>query len=208
MRRFFQRRPGCYDPFRVSLMGVMLLAGLSCGTPDPTIHPADSDLLLSLATYRELGENHRVVLADSTEPGQRLFVLGRLVQRGDRRPLPGLRVAIFHTNANGSYEEAVAGDESTARLSGSVEADSAGRFLMSTILPGGYGRREGGHIHIHVSTANAGFYDIHFAQYAGWGLRRWAERTQRGVVFELHAMGDTLVVAGDLPIQLLSTIRE
>lgn len=188
------------------ILGLALWSA-GCESPDGVIPPADTALATEVTTHREIGEAHQLVLADSEETGQRLLLIGQLVDRESGRPLPQRRVRLFHTNAEGSYEEAIPGDESTARLSGDLLSGPDGRFVLSTVFPGGYGSAEGSGGHIHTSIANATpeAYDIHFAPFAGAGLRRWAARSRQGVILDLYTMGDTLVATGRLPVGLPDT---
>ena len=181
----------------------LLVFFAACAEADRTIPPADAGSLEALARHQDLEQAHRLVLAGTDEPGRRFLLAGRLVRRDDGRPLVGRRIVLFHTNAEGSYEESVTGDESTARLRGDVASGPGGRFLVSTILPGAYdGSGSGGHIHAFVPGARPEYYDFHFAQYSGAGIRRWARRSGQGVILRLESKGDTLVSVGDLPVGL------
>ena len=201
------RCPCKLDRRRVLFVLGLALWGVGCESPNSVIPPADAALTEAVAAHREIGEAHQLVLAGSEEPGRRLVLIGQLVDRESGRPLPQWRIRLFHTNANGSYEEAVPGDESTARLSGDVMTDPDGRFVLSTVFPGGYGSAEGsgGHIHTSIASAKPEAYDIHFAPFAGAGLRRWAARSRQGVILDLYAMNDTLVAIGRLPVGLPDT---
>lgn len=202
------RRPGVRSlaGARWLLLGVLALA--CAGAPGDTAIPAaDEAFERDVAPFADLAPAHRLTLAASEEPGRRLLVFGRLVDRSGL-PLPDRAVRFFHTNAAGSYEERVAGDETTARLSGSLRTGPEGRYVLSTILPGDYGGAEGGHIHTEVAGADPLIYDFHFSQFMGYALRRWAEGSSVAVILELHARGDTLVAVSDLPVRPAPDVEE
>lgn len=159
-------------------------------------------MLATRAEYAALAPEHHALLAGADEPGDRLIVLGRLLDAADGSGLPGRTIIFYQAGRNGSYDEAIAGDESSARLRGEVTTDADGRFVVSTVLPGDYGATsDNRHIHMSVSGARVGNYDYYFSQYLNYGLRRWAEGTSHGIILELASIGDTLVALGDLAVR-------
>ena len=78
-----------------------------------------------------------VEIAGPGEPGARLTISG--VVR-DKRGLavPGAALHLYQTDATGRYTTEKPMDEPHARLNGRLRADTAGRFEIHTIRPGGY----------------------------------------------------------------------
>ena len=118
-------------------------------------------LLASPATARPSeSEVPSLTLAPTDEPGERLVVSGRVIGRSGG-PIAGARLHVYQADSTGQYTRERAMDEPHARLSGWVTCDSAGRFELRSIRPGGYPRalRLGdrdrhipAHIHIDVDA--------------------------------------------------------
>ncbi|MDX1438594.1 MAG: hypothetical protein R3284_01710 [Rubricoccaceae bacterium] len=173
-----------------------------------------SDAMLALrAEYRQLDESHQLQLADENEPGLRLLLLGTLTSSETDEPLPYRRIQLYQTDTTGSYNASIPGQENTARLNGTVQTDSLGRFLISTVLPGGYGSGSPsfgtGHIHTSVEGAHPEAYDFYFQQGISRGLYRWARGTDQAVVLDLNvAENDTLMAEANLVVRGLATAEE
>ncbi|NND72565.1 MAG: hypothetical protein HKN43_13395 [Rhodothermales bacterium] len=175
----------------------------SCTPIDRTIYPADDHLLTIADNYRKAAGEHVLQLVSEDEPGQRLLVLGRLVDEFDRE-LPNRVISFYHTDNQGEYGESVPGQESSARIQGSIATDGTGRFMLSTILPAGYDGG-GGHIHMSIDEATPSAYDFYFKQFAGTGLLRWANNSSQAVVLNLHhGRADTLIAISKLPVRGVS----
>ena len=187
----------------------LLLIATGCAEPDRTVHPASPALLAQRTGYARLDSLHRVSLADDTEPGQRLLILGRLVRLEDGRPIQNHPIRFYHADHDGSYDEATPGQEDTARIQGTVQTDSLGRFLVSTVMPGDYGSStDNRHIHMSVAGARPEAYDFFFSQYINAGLRRWANGSDQAVVLDLTQMeGDMLLAAGEVRAKAYGATR-
>ena len=185
------------------LLSLALLGGQCFETEPQAIDEADDALLSQRTAYERMDAAHQLVLAPPTEAGQRLLVLGRLVSKESGLPLAGRSIIFYQANHAGSYDESVPGDETTARLNGTVRTDSLGRFFLSTILPGDYGSTAGNrHIHTTVAGARPEGYDFFFRPYINRGLLSWARRSDQGIVLVLkQAPGDTLLAAADLVVK-------
>jgi protocatechuate 3,4-dioxygenase beta subunit len=95
------------------------------------------------------GTRSSIELVGADEPGERLVVSGAFFAP-DGKPLPGVRLAVYHTDTEGYYSRPES-DPRRARIKGSVSTDAAGRYEIRTILPGHYpGRPAERHIHVHV----------------------------------------------------------
>jgi protocatechuate 3,4-dioxygenase beta subunit len=104
-------------------------------------------------------DSSRLVIAGPDEPGTRLVVSGRVLQRDGRTPAAHARVGVYHTDASGEYGEHPTrrsyGFARDARLSGWLVTDARGRFEVHTIRPGHYpGGRTPQHVHFIVGGVN------------------------------------------------------
>ena len=92
-----------------------------------------------------------VVIAGKDEPGERLVVTGRVTDGG--KPLAGVSVFAFHTDANGRYTPGAGrNDDLNARLHGAMRTDAHGRYRFETIRPAPYGKANPAHIHYIVQA--------------------------------------------------------
>lgn len=181
------------------LLASCLLVVAACGTPER--EAADADLLAERDAYAALDSSHVVVIASSDEPGTRLLLLGRLLRSEDDEPVANHPVQLFHTDATGSYDESVPGDELTARLQGSVVTDGEGRFLVSTILPAGYDGGAGGHIHNLVKGAAPEFYNFNFGGSLGQRVMFWFERSDQHILLDSKQKADTVLAIAPLRVR-------
>lgn len=78
-----------------------------------------------------------VVLWQPGDPGERLFLRGRVVDP-EGRPLAGVRVSLRQADGNGNYHD--------IRYRATLETSDDGTFNVSTVLPGQYW----GPKHIHL----------------------------------------------------------
>jgi len=92
----------------------------------------------------------RVALVRDEEPGRRITIRGRVVERG--APVAGARLDLWQTDDRGVY--APEGGDDDARIHGSLVTDADGRFEVATIRPSGYPKTMiPAHIHVRVSRA-------------------------------------------------------
>ena len=91
------------------------------------------------------------MIADASEPGERLVVTGQVFGPDGATPVAGVIVYAYQTDANGEYRNDV---NRVARLHGWAKTDPQGRYEFQTIRPGAYpGRTIAAHIHFHVYGA-------------------------------------------------------
>ena len=91
----------------------------------------------------------RIRIPERQEPGARLSMSGT-VYDADGKPAPGVKVFLYHTDAEGYYSRPVS-DPRRARLRGTVWSDAQGRYAFDTIKPGHYaGTSQPPPLHIHV----------------------------------------------------------
>ncbi|MDX1513033.1 MAG: carboxypeptidase regulatory-like domain-containing protein [Gammaproteobacteria bacterium] len=80
-----------------------------------------------------------VVLWQPGDPGERLFLRGRVIDSGGR-PVPGATVALRQADGTGQYQE--------VRYRATFQTAKDGTFSISTVLPGQYWGPK--HIHMMV----------------------------------------------------------
>lgn len=91
-----------------------------------------------------------------SEPGPRLRVEGKVVNQSDGSPRAGVVVYFYQTDAKGIYALIGGKDVGSVnpRLFGFVKTDSAGRFVVNTIVPASYpGTTALRHIHWEIRQA-------------------------------------------------------
>ena len=104
------------------------------------------------------------VVAGADEPGERLWVEGRVVDR-DGAPLAGVEILVYQTGDDGYYS--IDGrDERDARLCVVIVTGEDGTYSLDTIRPGAY-PTGGVPEHIHFELRGAGLVrqraDLQFA---------------------------------------------
>jgi protocatechuate 3,4-dioxygenase beta subunit len=87
-----------------------------------------------------------IVVAGKEEPGDRLIVTGQVTD--GTKPLVGVSIYVFHTDANGRYATDGNNSDENARLHGAMRSDANGRYRYETIRPGNYpGGTSPAHVH-------------------------------------------------------------
>ncbi len=93
-------------------------------------------------------------IAESTEPGVRLAVEGRILGPDCRTPLKDYVIDVWQADADGNY---YVGSQSNYRLRGKIKTDAFGRYRFETVLPGRYGDAAGIRpAHLHVTFLSPG----------------------------------------------------
>jgi protocatechuate 3,4-dioxygenase beta subunit len=106
--------------------------------------------LLPLARLRAAPPSAEASLVDAKEPGERLHVSGRIVA-ADGTPASGIRLSVYHTDAEGYYTRPVS-DPRRARIRGALVTGPDGRYALHTIRPGNYpDAQQAAHIHVHLA---------------------------------------------------------
>ena len=100
----------------------------------------------------------RTVIAHEDEPGQRLFISGKVKQNDCENSISGSLIEIWQANDEGCYgivEDCDTGNPENDyfNLRGKFFSDSNGDYSFESILPGYYGSRPR-HIHIKITTPN------------------------------------------------------
>ncbi|MDQ2654826.1 MAG: hypothetical protein M3Z20_17465 [Chloroflexota bacterium] len=93
-----------------------------------------------------------IVVARTEEPGERFVVTGRVLD--GNRPLAGISIYVFHTDADGLYARDGINNDENARLHGAMRSDADGRYRFETIRPKGY---DGEPAHVHYVVIAPGY---------------------------------------------------
>lgn len=93
------------------------------------------------------------VLVSEKEPGVRMIVSGQVFDPSGTKPVPGVKLYAYHTDATGVYNKPGIREP---RLKTTVVTDAAGRFELRTIRPGSY-PGGGNPAHIHFEASGAGY---------------------------------------------------
>jgi protocatechuate 3,4-dioxygenase, beta subunit len=93
-----------------------------------------------------------IVVAGPGEPGDRFVVTGRVLN--GNKPLAGISIYVFHTDAKGLYARDGVNNDENARLHGAMRSDAEGRYRFETIRPKGY---DGEPAHVHYVVIAPGY---------------------------------------------------
>lgn len=105
-----------------------------------------------------------ITIADSTEPGTRLTVSGRVLGP-DNRPVPSASIYVYHTDNKGEYVPGSNAGMDRPRLHGFLRSDAEGRYSFTTIRPAPYpGSRIPAHVHFEIAPSGhpSRIYEIMF----------------------------------------------
>jgi protocatechuate 3,4-dioxygenase, beta subunit len=110
----------------------------------------------------------KTVIVSEKEPGEPLIVSGTIYSPDGRKPLEGITLYVYQTDATGVYSTAgTGGDNRNTRIHGVMRTGADGRYEFRTIKPASYpGTRIAAHIHAYVSGADYPEYwidEYHFA---------------------------------------------
>ncbi len=109
-----------------------------------------------LGPYFVEGAPIRIVIAHADEPGQRLYISGRILQNDCETPISGAMLEVWQANDAGCYSINLdcntgnPGDDDF-NLRGKMFSNANGQYAFETILPGNYANRPM-HIHIKITT--------------------------------------------------------
>ena len=93
--------------------------------------------------------NARIV--GENEPGQPLIVSGTIYSPDGSKPLEGINLYVYQTDATGRYSTS-GGDNRNTRIHGEMTTNAQGRYEFRTIRPASYpGTKNPAHIHAFVS---------------------------------------------------------
>lgn len=93
----------------------------------------------------------RTKIVSDTEAGEPLIVSGTIYSPDGKRPLEGITLYVYQTDATGRYST-TGGDNRGTRIHGVMRTNAEGRYEFRTIKPGSYpNSRNPAHIHAYVS---------------------------------------------------------
>lgn len=171
-----------------------LVTLFSCSPSSSTaqeIPPLTQEDQQLLQEYQQLEAPHFLQLTRADEPGEELLVIGQLVDRETGKPIPNCRTFLYHTNAEGEYEQRVENDPTTSKIKGEITTDEQGRFFIKTILPADYpGKTNNRHIHTTFYYESPYNMDLFFEPFAGNGAKKWSKKSGHGVVMPLKKQGN------------------
>ena len=106
------------------------------GPPGPDAPPGTCVATQSDVTgpFFEPGAPMRVMIADASEPGERLLVTGRVLGADCVTPVAGVHIEVWQADRDGNYHTPA----EQYRLRGWVTTDASGTFMVDTIVPGSY----------------------------------------------------------------------
>ncbi|HAN32393.1 MAG TPA: hypothetical protein DCQ06_12430 [Myxococcales bacterium] len=103
--------------------------------------------------YYEPNAPNTVVLTDSSEPGERLTLSGRIFNDSCSSAVGGMKIEVWHADTKGEYRNLSA----PTPLRATLKSDCSGYFSIETILPGAYldaGGYRPRHLHFRFTPAN------------------------------------------------------
>jgi protocatechuate 3,4-dioxygenase, beta subunit len=95
----------------------------------------------------------KTTIVSDREPGQPLIVSGTIYAPDGRKPLEGITLYVYQTDATGVYSTSGnGGDNRNTRIHGMMRTGADGLYEFRTIKPASYpGTRNAAHIHAYVS---------------------------------------------------------
>jgi len=110
-------------------LGWLILIFIACSCSIDRTTPELSTEETEVLEEYQAGNNGLIITA-ADEPGEKLVLCLTFVNKEDLDFLSKQEVLFYHTDATGEYRPVIPGDESSARLSGSVVTDSVGRIYL------------------------------------------------------------------------------
>ena len=146
-RRSFLKHASAFA-VALPLVEVSALGLISCG-------PTSSAEQKAVAPRAE-NVPSKIVMVSDKEAGTPLIVSGTVYAPDGRKPLEGITLYVYQTDATGVYSTTGAGgDNRNTRIHGVMRTGPDGRYEFRTIRPGSYpGTRNAAHIHAYVSGAD------------------------------------------------------
>ena len=93
-----------------------------------------------------------VRIVGDEEPGQPLIVSGTIYSPDGLKPLEGVNLYVYQTDATGVYSTSGSGNNRNTRIHGLMTTNAEGRYEFRTIRPASYpGTKIPAHIHAFVS---------------------------------------------------------
>lgn len=100
----------------------------------------------------EAGQKGFIQLTKKDEPGERLVIYGKIMDRKTNQPARDVSLFLYQTDTSGIYNIS-GGPEDQARIRGTVHTNENGCFKIKTILPGDYpGQKNSRHLHYVINA--------------------------------------------------------
>lgn len=97
------------------------------------------------------GQKGFIQLTNNDEPGEPLFVYGRVIDEKTNQPLSNASIFLYQTDNKGIYSNSRRDED--ARIRGTVYTNESGCFKIKTILPGDYpGQKNSRHLHYVIKS--------------------------------------------------------
>ena len=145
-RKFLQHASRAVVVFPVLGLGIAHLS--SCARKEGFLaRPA-------LADKASPNVSWKTAIVSDKEPGEPLIVSGTIYSPDGRKPLEGINLYVYQTDATGHYSTLTesGGDNRNTRLHGLMRTNAEGRYEFRTIKPAPYPQaRIAAHIHAYVS---------------------------------------------------------
>lgn len=147
---------------RIQVVAILLLAAGCAAAHEPVIGgPCEGCELVFVGMPEEIGPVARI--APTAESGEPMVLEGTVTERAGR-PVPGVIVYAYHTDAAGVYPSA---STRHGRLRGWVRSDQDGDYRFDSIRPGPYpGRTTPAHVHLHVIEPGRATYWIDSVEFS------------------------------------------
>ncbi len=146
MKRRTFLKSGIFGSIGLGMLPNSYLLGRDCVASHPDI----------LGPYWSENHPERSVLANSEEPGVRIFMSGTVTSKDCETPIQNAIVDVWHANDDGCYtvfQECESGntDNDLYNLRGIIVTDENGSYAFESILPGYYAGRPR-HFHYKITT--------------------------------------------------------
>lgn len=101
-----------------------------------------------------------------TEPGERIFISGKVYQEDGVTPAPNVMIYVYHTNVAGKYpkrNDLTGNGQRHGYLRGWMKTDARGAYSFETIYPGYYPGNNSEPSHIHYVLQPPGWEEYWIA---------------------------------------------
>jgi len=104
------------------------VVGITCDLTSPDI----------LGPFYLSGSPSKTQIAATGEPGERLFISGKVLGNDCQTPLPGAVIEVWQADDDGCYHHPSSCGQENFKLYGQMVSNTSGNYEFETILPGKY----------------------------------------------------------------------